>query len=104
MFFSRKPLIMQIRSYGNRFASVGSVQGWWFVMVPALALVAVALAFLLFPVFFAYLTGFLLMMGGVSLGLWALRLRIVENRLRRRVHSQYGEIIIPQSSQAQWDD
>ncbi|GIV75878.1 hypothetical protein FKZ61_001045 [Litorilinea aerophila] len=77
--FTRSPIFIRFQHYGRQIAD----RSWWLVMAPGLALMALALAILIWPELLAYLVAFGLLFVGTSLTLWGWTLRQAERRARR---------------------
>ncbi len=60
--FTRSPIFIRFQHYGRRVAD----RSWWLLMAPGLALMALALAILIWPELLAYLVAFGLLFVGLD--------------------------------------
>ena len=66
---------------------------WWLLMAPGLALIAMAIAIMVWPELLAYLVAGALLLAGISLTTWGWSVRQVSKRSQRRDGTVYYEVM-----------
>jgi hypothetical protein len=83
--FNGSPFFVRFES-GRRLLSGGP---WWMLMAPGLALIALALAILIWPELLAYLVASAILFAGIMLTLWGWSVRRALRRAPRQDQVYY---------------